>query len=62
MATFRVVRAETLSLITNEFSIEDSQALSALLSDEEIKKIFLGLSKGKFPGGDGVTYNFLQGC
>lgn len=42
--------------------MEDNLSLKALPTLEEIQKIFLGFPKGKSPGGDGVTYDFLQGC
>lgn len=55
-------RDEVLSLITRNFSKEDNQVLMALPSEDDIDRIVLGFPKGKSPGGDGVTYDFFQGC
>lgn len=62
MDTFIAIRMIIMGMITKKFSDSDNQVLHILSSNEEIEKVVLGFPKGKSPRGDGVTYNFLQGC
>lgn len=54
------VRAEVLALIAKTFTEQDNQILRTPPDAEEIEKVVLGFPKGKSPGEDGVTYDFLQ--
>lgn len=59
---FKAVRDEALALITRKFTASDNCLLRSLPTGDEIEKVVMGFPKGKSPGGDGVTYDFLQGC
>lgn len=59
VARFQIMRDEVQRLITRKFPTVENSALKAILSDDEIDRIVLGFPKGKSPGGDGVTYEFL---
>lgn len=51
-------RDEVLSLIDKKFSEEDNWDLKAI--SDEIIRVAFGFPSGKSPGGDDVTYDFLQ--
>lgn len=65
MASFSTTRDAILTQITKLFSARFSKADNLKLhtppSGDEIDKTILGFPKGKSSGGDGVTYDFLQG-
>lgn len=55
-----MVKTKILSLIDKFFNEEDNEALKAIPLEDEINRIAFAFSRGKSPGGDGVTYEFSQ--
>lgn len=56
---FEGARSRVLALLTRTL-LEGNWVLRALPTAKKINKVVLGFLEGKSPGGDGITYNFLQ--
>lgn len=53
------MRATILALIDRKLMVANNQDLLCTPSPEEIERVVLNFPKGKSPGCDGVTYDFL---